>query len=37
MNKFKDFTLKTCEGQEVTLSHVLEENKVWLLFYRGTF
>lgn len=37
MRKFKDFTLKTSEGIEVTLSQVLKDNKVWLFFYRGAF
>jgi|GEM_PF-3298091 len=37
MRKYKDFTLKTSEGEEVTLSEVIKDNKVWLLFYRGAF
>lgn len=37
MNKFIDFTLKSSEGKEITLSHILQDHKVWLMFYRGTF
>jgi len=37
MRKYIDFTLKTSEGEEVTLSEVIKDNKVWLLFYRGAF
>lgn len=37
MRKFKDFTLKTSDGTDVTLSEVLKDNKAWLLFYRGAF
>lgn len=37
MKKYKDFTLMSSRDQEITLSEVLKESKVWLLFYRGAF
>ncbi len=37
MKKYKDFTLRSSNGKEITISEELKRNKVLLLFYRGTF
>mgnify|MGYP000253333157 CR=1 FL=1 len=37
MQKFKDFTLKSSDERQITLSNLLTESKVWIMFYRGTF
>ena len=37
MKKYIDFTLKNSNGKEITISEELKNNKVFLLFYRGTF
>lgn len=37
MRKFRDFTLRNQDGEEVTLSEELKNNHAWLIFYRGNF
>ncbi len=37
MKKYIDFTLENSNGKEITISEELKNNKVFLLFYRGTF
>lgn len=35
MKNYTDFSLNNSENKKITISNLLEEGSVWLMFYRG--